>query len=131
MRFEDILMVFAVLSVAIGALVGHLLFGSIMTGFSVGLVLGLFPLFLLGIVYRLMMRWCPDRPLCICGKCSYEDYEFLGPFERSPGDAYYYRCPKCEREYRHQGKRFELRLSDDDFEPYMVISRYGRWKKSG
>ena len=130
MKFEDLLLAFIVFSLGVGAMAGHLWGGSIKTGLLIGLVVGLFPIFMLIIGGVVITRWCPERPGCKCDKSLSEDYEFLGPFEGPLGGTYYYKCPKCEREYRQKDKRFELRLSEDEFEPYMAISKYGRWKPS-
>ena len=130
MNLDRALPIFVILCTSIGALMGYRLGDSAVTGAAIGLAVGFSPLLLLGIGDGFFTLWCPDRPTCMCGKCKSNDYRYLGPPSKPSDDAYYYKCPSCGREYRLQNKRFDLRSSKNDFQPHMMISKWGRWRPS-
>jgi hypothetical protein len=122
--------VFIILSVASGGAIAHFTDTSVLYGIFIGLAVGLAPLGLLGIINVLMMAWCPDRPICKCGKCRSMDYKNVGPEEMTLTEetVFEYQCPFCSRTYKQKDKRF-LEISSDGCEiPYMVISKQGRWR---
>ncbi|KPJ97771.1 MAG: hypothetical protein AMK71_12580 [Nitrospira bacterium SG8_35_4] len=122
--------VFIILSVVIGWAIAHFRNVPVLYGISIGMSVGMAPLFLLGIIYALMMAWRPDRPMCRCGKCQSEDYEFVWR-EEIPvmkKTIYEFRCPSCSRTYRKKDKRFWEVSSDGSETPFMVISKWGRWQ---
>lgn len=127
MNLQQAYPVFIVLCMAGGGLLAHHNSGSMTAGIAGGLAVGMLPLLVLGATVRLMLAWCPERPPCICGKCNSEDYDYLGPMQKSEDDAYYYQCPQCHREYRSQGSRFDLK-TENGYIPYMKKSRWQRWK---
>jgi hypothetical protein len=120
---------FIVVCMAIGGILAHRSGASLVAGVAGGLAVGMLPLLLLGAVVALMLAWCPERPPCVCGNCSSEEYDYLGPMHKTDDDAYCYKCPRCGREYRLQGARFDLK-SAQGYSPYMEKSRWERWKKS-
>jgi hypothetical protein len=130
MNLDRALPIFVILCISIGALMGHLWGSSAVIGAAIGLAVGFSPLLLLAIAYGFIVLWRPETPTCMCGKCESKGYEYLGPFSKPNDDTYYYKCPSCGREYRLQNKRFDLRLSKNDFQPYMMISKWGKWRPS-
>lgn len=52
---------------------------SFLAGAVGGVVVGMLPLLILSAIVGLMLVWCPERPICICGKCHSEDYDYVGP----------------------------------------------------
>lgn len=130
LNLEKILPIFVILCATGGALIGYRWGNSAVMGAGIGLAVGFSPLLLLAIGYGFIMLWLPERPTCMCGECNSKDYQYLGPFSRPDDGAYYYQCPRCGREYRLKNKRFDLRLSEDNFQPYMMIAKWGKWERS-
>jgi hypothetical protein len=120
--------IFVILCVAIGGAIAHFTDAAVLYGISIGLAVGNAPLVLLGIIYVLMMAWCPDHPTCRCGDCKSTEYEYLGPEEITKETEYEYLCPFCSRTYRQKDKRFWEVSSDGAEIPYMAISKWGRWQ---
>lgn len=130
MNLDRTLPIFVILCVSIGALIGYLRGNSAVTGAEIGLAVGFSPLLLLAIGCAFFTLWCPDRPTCMCGKYKSIDYKHLSHLSKRKRDVYYYKCCNCGREYRLQNKHFDLRLSENDFQSYMMISKWGRWRRS-
>jgi len=120
---------FIVLCMTGGGILAHHSGYSLIAGAAGGAAIGMVPLLILGAIVGLMLIWCPERPVCICGKCHSEDYDFVGPMYKSQDDTYYYKCSLCDREYRCRGPKFELKTTQG-YSPYMEMSKWHRWKKS-
>ena len=133
MSLEKILPFFMILCLGGGSLIGYFRGGEPLTGMAngaaIGLAVGISPILALAIAYGFILLWCPDRPTCMCGKAKSSDYKHLSHLSKRKSDVYYYRCRQCSREYRLADRRFDMRLSEDDFQPYMVISKLGRWRR--
>jgi hypothetical protein len=129
MNLEQAFPWFVVLCMAGGGILAHHGGTSLMAGVAAGLAVGFLPLFLLGAIHTLMQTWCPQRPPCVCGKCNSEEYEYLGPMHRAEDNAYYYKCPHCEREYRSQGQKYDFK-TENGYTPYMEKSKWHRWKRN-
>jgi hypothetical protein len=112
-----------------GGMLAHHSGYSILAGAAGGIAVGMLPLFFLGAIVGLMLIWCPERPICICGKCRSDNYDFVGPMYKSQDDTYYYKCSVCGREYRCRGPKFELK-TEQGYSPYMEMSRWHIWKRS-
>lgn len=128
--------IFFAICVAIGGAIAYFSGSSLLYGTSIGMVVALSPLMLLGVLYILIVVWCPDRPECLCGKCQSNSYVFLNSQieQNALENVYQYRCPFCGRTYRQRHKRFNECLDNGSEIPYMVISKWGRWqieRKSG
>ena len=115
-------------SAAVGGAVAYFTGRTILIGVTVGFFLGFSPLVLLGTAYFLLIAWRPDRPICRCGKCQSERYDFIGTEQVSDGKIYRYRCPVCGREYKQKDNRFWEYMRDASEIPYMRISKWGRWQ---
>lgn len=114
---------------AVGGILARDSGAPLMTGVVVGMAVGFLPPFLLFAIVALMEAWCPQRPSCVCGECNSEEYKYLGPMHRAEDDAYYYECPHCEREYRSQGQKYDLKTANG-YTPYMAKSKWHKWKRS-
>jgi hypothetical protein len=112
-----------------GGILAHYSGYSFLAGVAGGVTFGMLPLLVLGAIVGLMFLWCPERPICICGKCRSEDYDFIGPMSKPEDNTFYYKCSLCGREYRCQGSKFDLKTAQG-YSPYMEISRWRRWKRS-
>ncbi len=134
MNLEKVFPVFVILCMGSGILIGYFQEGDTLTklanGAGIGAAVGISPMLALGIACGFMMLWRPDRPACICGKGKSSDYKHLSHLSQRKRDVYYYRCPNCSRQYRLADKRFDLRVSENDFQTFMVISKLGRWRRS-
>ena len=113
---------------AVGGILAHHSGVSLVAGVAGGFAVGALPLLLLGGIVALMLAWCPERPPCVCGQCESEEYDYLGPMQKTADDAYYYQCPRCGREYRLHGPRFDLKTVHG-YSPYMEKSKWRRWKR--
>ena len=122
---------FIALCIAVGGFIAVRTGNSLIMGACIGLIVSFAPLLLLGVTVGLMHRWRPDRPPCICGQCDCVDYRYIDRHSGTkPLDgAYHYKCPHCEREYRLQRGKFDIK-SAEGFSPYMEISRWQRWRKN-
>ncbi len=119
---------FILLCIAGGATIAHFTGASIFIGTAIGSAVGVAPMALLCITYLLFMKWRPDRPMCRCGKCRSEEYEYIGPKHITAETVFEYRCPFCGRIYRQKEKRFWEFLDNGSDIPYMSISKWGRWQ---
>ena len=131
MNLDKLFPAFFFICMGTGASIGYFGDGPTLTstvnGAAIGLAVGLSPLVVLGIAVRLITLWCPERPICMCGSGNSSDYQYLNHHSVGTDFTFFYRCPKCRREYRQHDKRFDLRLSKNEFQPYMTISKWGRW----
>ncbi len=130
MNLERVLPAFFFLSVGIGALIGYLLGEAAVRGMAIGMVVGVSPILMLGGTYGFIMWWCPDTPKCMCGNGKSSDYKHLSHLSKHRDEVYCHKCRKCGREYLLQKRRFDLRVTENDIRPYMVISRWGRWRRN-
>ncbi len=132
MNLDKIFPAFFFLCVGIGALIGHAGGRALSTanGAAIGVAVGLSPLLVLALFVGVITLWCPERPTCMCGETKSSDYYFISHLSRISEHVYVYRCHTCRRMYRQHENRFELRLAEHEFQPYMVISKWGRWGRS-
>ena len=114
---------------AVGGILAHRSDVSFLAGVAGGLAVGMLPPLLLSAIVGLMLAWCPERPPCVCGKCNSDDYDFIGPMHITEDKAYYYKCPRCGRDYRSQGSKFDFKTAHG-YSPYMEMSKWKRWKMS-
>jgi hypothetical protein len=128
MNLELILPLFIIFCAVIGGVIAYVTGESLLIGAGLGGLLGISPLFFLGIVYLFLQKWGPDRPNCICGQCTSEDYDYIDSASNFKEHVYFYKCPHCSREYREHGKRFELN-TPEGLRPYMKLSKWSRWVK--
>ena len=120
---------FIVLCMAGGGILAHYGGYSFLAGAAGGVVVGMLPLLILGAIVGLMLVWCPERPICICGKCYSVDYDYVGPMYKPEDNTFYFKCSLCGREYRSQGPKFDLK-TEQGYSPYMEKSKWHRWKRS-
>ena len=92
-----------------GGILAHRSGASLAAGVAGGLVVGMLPAFLLAAIVALMMAWCPERPPCVCGQCSSEEYVSIGSGHKPADRVYHYECPRCDRADRLQGPRYDLK----------------------
>ena len=130
MNLEKLFPVFFFLCLGIGALIGYLRGEATATGAAIGVAVGISPIFVLGAIYGLLILWQPEKPKCMCGNAKLSDYVYLNQLSKRRDDGYCYGCRKCGREYLLQTGRFDLRLSENEFQPYMEISKWGRWRRN-
>jgi hypothetical protein len=120
--------VFIMLCIAISGAIAHVSGAPLLHVIILGLAVGMAPLVLMGIMSILMVAWCPDRPMCRCGKCRSDDYSYVESGNITVETVFEYQCPFCSRTYRQRDKRFWEFSSDGSEIPYAVISKWGRWK---
>ncbi len=125
MSLDTLLPILMLLLPAVGGVLGYRWGG--VTGGSIGVAIGFSPFVLFAAAYGAVTVWFPDRPVCICGQCKSEDYKYLG-FRKPARDTHYYKCSRCQRHYRLENGRFDLRQDDESYKPYMKLSKWGRWK---
>jgi hypothetical protein len=112
-------------STGIGSLIGCATPLGFQRGLTYGFIFGHLPLALLGLVGLPLLLFHRDRPICRCGRCRSQDYEFLG-MEQQPL-SFDYRCPSCDRHYRARDNKFLEIASNGSEQPYMRQSSLGRW----
>ena len=117
----------ALTGVTIGSVTGH---GTI-RGLTVGMMIAVLPLFLVGLTYILTMLWRPDLPTCRCRQCNYKGYKYIGSTDDLPsGGSIRFGCPQCGRVYELSKDRFNELANDGRIVPYMHHTKWGRWKET-
>ncbi len=115
--------------ITIGLLVPLYTQTSLANGFFWGICAGMLPMTILGVLYLILIQWSPDRPRCICGKCSSNDYQYVDQEKINDDLAFHFICPFCTREYRSCGGKFELKTKNG-LTPYMEMTKWRRWGRS-
>ena len=112
-----------------GALIAKSIEASLLSGAFYGLLVGVLPMAVLGVLHAGMMWWRPDLPRCKCGKTKYGEYEYIGPNEEFSEDTWYEnRCPKCGRHYKSKASVVVECDANGSTIPFMKVSRWGRWE---
>ena len=120
---------FIAVCMTIGGVLAHRGGDSFLAGAAGGLMVAMLPMALLGATVGMMLAWCPERPVCICGKCHSKNYDYVGPMHKPEDATYYYRCPKCERGHRSCGDRYDVK-TESGFQPYLLKSKWKRWTRN-
>ena len=128
MNLDFLIRAFFFLSLIGGALTAHFTGAPMLRGILIGVAVGVAPMLLLAAAALLMTLWSPDHPACRCGRGRSGDYEYVGPERGTAESVHELRCPFCGRRYGSKGGRFWEIATDGSEMPFMVSSRWGRWR---
>jgi hypothetical protein len=130
MNFCRLYPLMIILCVVIGLLAGKRLGLPLHLAAFFGMLAGMLPIALVGVIYAAFMFWRPDLPPCKCGQTKYGEYEYIGPMEGFSEDSWCEnRCPKCGRHYKSRGNIVVECRPDGSVIPYMKVSKWGRWER--
>jgi hypothetical protein len=130
MNIERLYPIWFVLCASAGTIIGSATELGAIRGLTGGMLIAVFPLFLLGLTYLFLMLWRPTLPTCRCRQCNYKGYKYIGSTDGLQAvDSIRFRCPQCGRVYELSHDRFDELANDGCTVPYMHHTKWGRWKE--